>query len=107
GFSKPPGGGIAAHSARMVIKQNGHVVIGDPTTTDTAILNVAGDINVTGNVNAKYQEVAEWVSSGADLDVATVVVLDPTHDDQVVSSSRAYDSTRAGVGSCRPGARLG
>ena len=106
-FTKPAGGGIAANSARMVIKQNGHVVIGDPTTPDTAILNVAGDINVTGNVNAKYQDVAEWVSSGADLDVATVVVLDPTHDDQVVSSSRAYDTTVAGVVSSSPGVILG
>jgi hypothetical protein len=106
-FTKPTGGGGGADNARMVIRQNGHIVIGDPTTTDNAILNVAGDINVTGNINAKYQDVAEWVSSGIDLDAATVVVLDPSHDDQVMPSSRAYDTSVAGVVSSTPGVILG
>jgi hypothetical protein len=106
-FTKPTGSGIAANSARMVIKQNGHVVIGDPTTTDTAILNVAGDINVTGNINAKYQDVAEWVMASAALEPGTVVVLDPTHDDQVRPSAAAYDTAVAGVVSPSPGLILG
>jgi hypothetical protein len=106
-FTKPTGGGGGVDNARMVIKQSGHIVIGDPTMADTAILNVAGDISVTGNINAKYQDVAEWVSSGARLDAATVVVLDPSRDDQVMPSSRAYDTTVAGVVSSAPGIILG
>jgi len=43
-FTKPTGGGSGVDNARMVIKQNGRVVIGDPTMPDTALLNVAGDI---------------------------------------------------------------
>jgi hypothetical protein len=106
-FTKPTGAGGGADNARMVIKQSGHIVIGDPNMTDTAILNVAGDINVSGNINAKYQDVAEWVSAGTKLDVATVVVLDPSRDDQVMPSSRAYDTTVAGVVSASPGIILG
>src|ERR1044071_8799528 len=53
----------------ITVKDDGHVVIGDPATTDTAILNVGGNINVTGNINAKYQDAAERVSAGASLAV--------------------------------------
>ncbi len=65
------------------------------------------DLIVDGNIAAKYQDVAEWVSAGTELEPATVVVLDPTHDDQVIASSTAYDSTVAGVVSSRPGLILG
>ena len=106
-FTKPAGGGSGVDAARMVIKQNGHIMIGDPNMTDTAVLNVSGDINVTGNINAKYQDVAEWVSSGAKLDPSMVVVLDPSHDDQVMPSSRSYDTAVAGVVSSNPGVILG
>src|ERR1043166_6631729 len=106
-FTKPTGAGGGADNARMVIKQNGHIVIGDPAMADTAVFNVSGDINVTGNINAKYQDVAEGVSAGGSLAAPTVVVLDPSHDDRVMPSSRAYDTAVAGVVSSTPGVILG
>lgn len=37
----------------------------------------------------------------------TVVVLDPTHVNQVIRSTKPYDTTAAGVVSSRPGIELG
>ena len=96
-------------------------------TTDpgTNRLKVAGNTNVTGNltitangtgtgnivadgtINAKYQDVAEWVPSSSQLAAGTVVVLDPTKSNQVTSSSTAYDTRVAGVVSEQPGISLG
>lgn len=38
--------------------------VGIGTTTPVETLEVAGNINVSGNINAKYQDVAEWVPCG-------------------------------------------
>jgi len=73
----------------------------------TVRLDVDGDINMTGNINAKYQDVAEWVDSSADLKAGTVVVLDGSHDNQVMPSAHSYDTSVAGVVSERPGIVLG
>jgi len=88
-------------------------------------LNVNGDTNVAGNLNivangasagnivaagtisAKYQDVAEWVPSSEQLAAGTVVVLDSTKSNQVISSSQSYDTRVAGVISAQPGISLG
>src|SRR6185436_12498995 len=70
-------------------------------------LSVAGDLTVTGNIAAKYQDFAEWVPSVETLPAGTVVVLDREHVNHVIASSRAYDTTVAGVVSPQPGITLG
>jgi hypothetical protein len=62
---------------------------------------------VSGTINAKYQDVAEWVPSSEQLAAGTVVVLDSTKSNQVTSSSTAYDTRVAGVISAQPGITLG
>jgi hypothetical protein len=90
---------------RMRIDAAGNVGIG--TTAPTAKLHIAGDIRVDGNIAAKYQDVAEWVDSTGPLDAGTVVVIDKTGRNRVMSSARAYDSGVAGAVSPQPGLILG
>jgi hypothetical protein len=96
---------------RARILTNGNVGIGrnDPSykldvSGDTRI---TGNINLTGTINAKYQDVAEWVPSSEKLSAGTVVVLDSTKSNQVTSSSISYDTRVAGVVSEQPGIALG
>ncbi len=87
------------------ILPDGKVGIG--LTNPAAALDVKGDINVSGNINAKYQDVAEWVPSTQKLSAGTVVILDASRDNHVLASARAYDTKVAGVISARPGIALG
>jgi hypothetical protein len=87
------------------IANNGSVGIG--TATPGAALDVNGSINVSGNINAKYQDVAEWVPSSSQISAGTVVILDPGKSNQVISSISAYDTRVAGVVSSQPGIALG
>ncbi|HYV24761.1 MAG TPA: hypothetical protein VE969_05945 [Pyrinomonadaceae bacterium] len=80
---------------------------GNITLSPASIVSVTGNLNVTGTVNAKYQDVAEWVPSSEKLSAGTVVVLDSTKSNQVVASSAAYDTRVAGVISAQPGITLG
>jgi hypothetical protein len=90
---------------RFNITASGNVGIG--TTTPSSKLHVNGDVTVTGNISAKYQDLAEWVPARHAIAPATVVVLDPSEPNTVVSSSESYDTRVAGVVSAEPGIVLG
>jgi hypothetical protein len=93
-----------ATSAGITIDSSGNVGIGK---TPTVALDVVGSINLTGTINAKYQDVAEWVPSSEQFSAGTVVVLDSSKANQVTSSSVSYDTRVAGVVSEQPGIALG
>ena len=86
--------------------------LGIGKTNPSAKLDVEGSINASGaitggTINAKYQDVAEWVPSSQKLAAGTVVALDPEKSNQVLASSEAYDTKVAGVISAQPGIALG
>jgi hypothetical protein len=85
----------------------GAVKVGIGTATPAAALDVVGDINVSGNINSRYQDLAEWVPARSQMQPGTVVVLDAERSNQVMASVQAYDTRVAGVVSARPGIALG
>lgn len=90
---------------RLSVLNNGNVGIG--TTSPVAKLHVAGDAVIDGNIAAKYQDVAEWVSAPFSIEAGTVVVLNTEQTNQVIPSSNPYDIRVAGVISEMPGILLG
>ena len=87
--------------------------VGVGTATPTAKLHVqgtgrfTGNLTVDGNIAAKYQDVAEWVPATEQFAAGTVVVLNTAKSNQVISSTKSYDSSVAGVISAQPGIMLG
>ena len=94
-----------ANSGNVLMLSSGNFGIG--TASPTEKLEVVGNIKVSGNINAKYQDVAEWVESSQELAPGTVVVLDSGKANNVIASTQSYDSRIAGVISLQPGLTLG
>jgi hypothetical protein len=90
---------------RLIINQDGYVGIG--TTNPSSKLEVNGDVTVSGNISAKYQDIAEWVDSSVELEPGPVVVVDDGRLNAVLASSSAYDTRVAGVVAPMPGIVLG
>jgi hypothetical protein len=102
----------SGYTSSVAVPANGLVVqggvgIGTPNPDAAYKLDVAGDIRVSGNINAKYQDVAEWVPSKQKLSTGTVVVLDTAELNHVRESAKSYDTGVAGVISAQPGISLG
>jgi hypothetical protein len=115
-LSNHPLGLRANNTLAVSILPDGKVGIGTTAPSEKLVVNgnatVTGNFNTTGTItggtiNAKYQDVAEWVESSQALAAGTVVVLDHTRSNQVIASSRAYDTRVAGVISLQPGITLG
>src|SRR5207247_8605256 len=70
-------------------------------------VTVKGTLTGTRVMGATYQDVAEWVPATGELSPGTVVVVDAGADNGVLASSRAYDTSVAGVVSAQPGVLLG
>jgi hypothetical protein len=81
--------------------------VGIGTSSPNALLHVAGDAQVDGNIAARYQDIAEWVPAIGTLPHGTVVVIDGENSNRVRASSLPYDTRIAGVVSSRPGVLLG
>jgi len=102
----------AGYTSQVTVPVNGLIVeggvgIGLPNPSSQYKLDVAGDVRVSGNISAKYQDVAEWVPSKQRLSAGTVVVLDTAEINHVLASTRPYDAGVAGVISAQPGISLG
>jgi hypothetical protein len=90
---------------QFVLTTGGSVGIG--TISPGAMLHVVGNVQVDGNIAAKYQDVAEWVPAATQMAPGTVVILGGTKPNEVSTSEKAYDTRVAGVVSDKPGLILG
>lgn len=98
--------GVSASQLDFMVPANSHYVW-SVNGAEKMRLDEVGNLTVSGNIAAKYQDVAEWVPTSQQLSAGTVVVLDSTKSNQVISSSLAYDTRVAGVISGQPGITLG
>jgi hypothetical protein len=106
-------GGSGPGNERLRITHTGNVGIGTGISAPAAKLHVVGNIVATGSISgatmigAVYQDLAEWVPASSDMAPGTVVVLNLDKSNEVMPSSRQYDTTVAGVVSTAPGIILG
>ena len=105
-WAVPSGTSQWTTSGTSIFYNSGNVGVGTPGPP-TEKLEVIGNIKVSGNINAKYQDVAEWVDSSQELVAGTVVVLDSSRSNHVIAATQSYDSRIAGVISRQPGLTLG
>ena len=89
----------------VVIDANGNLGVG--TGAPSSKLHVIGDVTVTGNIAAKYQDIAEWVPAQRSYPVGTVLVLDTARANHVRAAVESYDTHVAGVVTGMPGLLLG
>jgi len=100
----------ADEGARLTINRDGNVGIGINPTEKLHVFGngkFTGNVTADGTIQAKYQDIAEWVPATEQLAAGTVVVLDQTKSNRVISSTAAYDTRVAGVISSQPGITLG
>ena len=105
-WAVPAGTSQWTNYGTTIFYNSGNVGIGT-TASPTEKLEVIGNIKVSGNIAAKYQDVAEWVDSSQELVAGTVVVLDSSRSNHVIATTQPYDSRIAGVISLQPGLTLG
>jgi hypothetical protein len=109
----PSGAPALVNTNNVAIRNSGGgaVEIGQPTAVNlpdqTTRLTVHGSVVVDGNIAAKYQDLAEWVPVASKLSAGTVVVVSRARRNEVIASTRAYDTAVAGVVSAQPGLILG
>jgi hypothetical protein len=109
------GGGFIAIGTggqeRLSIASGGNVGIG-ASPTSANLLEVGGNAHFNGtlmgnNIQAQYQDVAEWVATGKPVKPGMVVVVATTATNTVIPSIHPYDTRVAGVVSAHPGLILG
>jgi hypothetical protein len=54
-----------------------------------------------------YNDIAEHIDASSDVEPGDVVVIDPHHDERVVKSTKAYDTSVAGIISTDPALLIG
>jgi hypothetical protein len=100
-----------AHTDRLTIDASGIVNVVTALTVGSGSsgtkLTVNGDVTVTGNLSAKFQDIAEWVPVTQPVSAGTVVVVSNDASNTVSPSLHAYDTRVAGVISAQPGLTLG
>lgn len=100
---------FAGANLTVATNAGGDIVMAPGSTN----FRVTGNIITTGNITgakvigAVYQDLAEWVPATSDMTPGTVVVLNLDKTNEVMPSSRQYDTSVAGVVSASPGIILG
>lgn len=85
----------------------GKTTVGSGVTLDVSGTLHADTITSTNGITAVYQDLAEWVPASEQVDAGTVVVVTPDATNEVSPSTRAYQTSVAGVVSDKPGVLLG
>jgi hypothetical protein len=89
-----------------VFKVRDNVAAVDRMTINGSSIHFNGNVDGT-TIQATYQDVAEWVPAAEAMTIGTVVVVDDNANNTVTASTRAYDTSVAGVVSPNPGLLLG